>query len=126
MHALRHERDRRTPVEEWMSAPRDSSIEYPGPPSIALIHEWFGSTGGSERVFLEMTSVLPQAERYVLWNDREDGDGMPRMNQSWMARTPLRNRKDLALPLMPIAWRTLSRKPFDVVVSSSHAFAHTA
>jgi glycosyltransferase involved in cell wall biosynthesis len=93
---------------------------------VALLHEWFGTTGGSERVFLAMSSALPRAEKYVLWNECADLADLPELRQSWLARTPLRNHKAIALPLMPIAWRTLSRRPYDVVVSSSHAFAHTA
>src|SRR5215470_16290381 len=91
--------------------------------SVAVVHEWFGATGGSEAVFLSIADLVPQARRFVLWADpdvtRTD------LRQSWMARTPLRRTKALALPVMPLAWRTLTRERFDVVVSSTHAFAHT-
>jgi glycosyltransferase involved in cell wall biosynthesis len=93
--------------------------------SVAVVHEWFGATGGSEAVFLAIADQLPQAERLVLWAD----EGVPadrlRLRQSWLARTPLRRSKALALPAMPLVWRTLSNHTFDVVISSSHAFAHT-
>lgn len=93
--------------------------------SVAVVHEWFGATGGSENVFLAITDILPHAQRYVLWADRGvDADGLE-LRQSWLARTPMRRSKALALPLMPAVWRTLSREHFDVVVSSTHAFAHT-
>jgi glycosyltransferase involved in cell wall biosynthesis len=101
----------------------------------AVVHEWFESVGGSEQVFLQMAALLPGATRYVLWNDRTHDVCPPEAGQtaqpgawlqeSWLARTPLRRHKALALPVMPLAWRTLDRRSYDVVVSSSHAFAHT-
>jgi glycosyltransferase involved in cell wall biosynthesis len=92
--------------------------------SVAIVHEWFSAAGGSETVFRRIAEVLPQAERFVLWRERDaTGDGFP-VRESWLARTPLRRSKVLALPVMPLAWRTLSRDAFDVVLSSSHAFAH--
>ncbi|WP_262281583.1 glycosyltransferase [Micromonospora sp. MA102] len=92
--------------------------------SVALVHEWFGATGGSENVFLAIQEVLPDAKGFVLWRDRDARRGLD-LQESWLARTPLRRSKALALPLMPLTWRTLSSERFDVVISSSHAFAHT-
>ncbi|MCW3840033.1 glycosyltransferase [Micromonospora yasonensis] len=91
--------------------------------SVALVHEWFGVTGGSEKVFGSIADLVPHAERFVLWKDR--GVEEPALRESWLARTPLRHNKAMALPLMPMTWRTLTRRRFDVVISSSHAFAHT-
>ncbi|MET8088638.1 glycosyltransferase [Micromonospora sp. NPDC005220] len=90
---------------------------------VALVHEWFGATGGSENVFRQISSLLPEAERFVLWKDHDAVE--PNLRESWMARTPLRKTKAGALPLMPLVWRTLSQERFDLVISSSHAFAHT-
>ncbi|MEV0725960.1 glycosyltransferase [Micromonospora purpureochromogenes] len=91
--------------------------------SVALVHEWFGATGGSEKVFRNITRLVPHAERFVLWKDHGVED--PDLRESWLARTPARRSKAMALPLMPMTWRTLTRQRFDVVISSSHAFAHT-
>lgn len=85
------------------------------------MHEWFGPTGGSEKVFRSLGELIPHADRFVLWRETDDTD----LRQSWLARTPLRRSKALALPVMPLAWRTLTRNSYDVVLSSSHAFAHT-
>jgi glycosyltransferase involved in cell wall biosynthesis len=93
--------------------------------SVAVVHEWYGATGGSEKVFVKMAALVPHAKRYVLWQDRDAVVEGPPLHQSWLARTPLRYAKPAALPVMPLAWRTLSRETFDVVISSSHAFAHT-
>nr|MDT0656910.1 glycosyltransferase [Micromonospora sp. DSM 115978] len=91
--------------------------------SVAVVHEWFAATGGSEQVFGRITDLIPHAERFVLWTDRDVADR--RLRESWLARTPLRHSKAAALPVMPLVWRTLTRERFDVVISSSHAFAHT-
>lgn len=91
----------------------------------AVVHEWFGATGGSEAVFLAIAELLPHAERLILWADEDVPADELQLRQSWLARTPLRNSKALALPAMPLVWRTLTNEKFDVVVSSSHAFAHT-
>jgi glycosyltransferase involved in cell wall biosynthesis len=92
--------------------------------SIALVHEWYGATGGSEKVFESIGEIFPAADRYVLWKDRGARPGA-HLQESWLARTPLRRSKALALPTMMLAWRTLTRNRYDVVISSSHAFAHT-
>jgi len=93
--------------------------------SVALVHEWFGATGGSENVFLAISELIPHARGYVLWRDADARRGTA-FRESWLGRTPLRHVKPLALPVMPLTWRTLTRQRFDVVISSSHAFAHTA
>jgi glycosyltransferase involved in cell wall biosynthesis len=92
--------------------------------SVALVHEWFGATGGSEKVFESIGEVLPSAQRFVLWQDA-GATPAAALRESWLARTPLRRSKALALPAMLLAWRTLTRQHFDLVISSSHAFAHT-
>lgn len=92
--------------------------------SVALVHEWYGATGGSEKVFESIGELFPSAHRYVLWQDSGARPSVP-LRQSWLARTPLRRSKAVALPTMILAWRTLTRARYDVVISSSHAFAHT-
>src|SRR5262249_1312269 len=91
--------------------------------SVAVVHEWFSAAGGSEKVFLAIADLIPHARRFALWQEPEARRAD--LHESWLGRTPLRRSKAMALPFMPLAWRTLSRLRFDVVVSSSHAFAHT-
>ena len=89
-----------------------------------LVHEWLAPRGGSENVFESLTRIFPDAARYCLWND-SDGrftvDG-----ETWLARTPLRGHKAAALPLMPLAWRTLPDVDAEWILTSSHLFAHHA
>ena len=121
--ALAHVQRQRTDADNTVtSSPTPLLANLAG----AIVHEWFSATGGSESVFLNIAELLPHAERFVLWKENDADLRGPELRESWLARTPLRRSKPLALPLMPLVWRTLSRQRFDVVVSSSHAFAHLA
>lgn len=89
-----------------------------------LVHEWLAPRGGSENVFEALSRVFPDAARYCLWNESEGRfvvDG-----ETWLARTPLRGRKAVAVGLMPLAWRTLPSVDADWILTSSHLFAHHA
>ncbi len=89
-----------------------------------LVHEWLARTGGSENVFEALGEVFPDAEQFALW---DDSDGrFPGVQETWLARTPLRRSKALALPAMPITWRTLPHRDADWILASSHLFAHHA
>jgi glycosyltransferase involved in cell wall biosynthesis len=90
---------------------------------MAIAHEWFSSHGGSEAVARQMAASFPGCDVYTLWV--EGGARTPEgIRESWLSRTPLRRSKAAALPVMPLAWRTTSRQRYDVLLSSSHAFAH--
>jgi len=87
---------------------------------IAIVHEWFEKHGGAEVVTSAIRETVPHADLFTLWNDTDS-----QAIESILANTPLRGRKALALPLMPLAHR-LYKGNYDLVISSSHAFAHTA
>lgn len=87
-----------------------------------LAHEWLAPTGGSENVFEEMCASFPEADSVCLWNDATDR--FPSVSETFLARTPLRRHKPLALPLMSAAWGQVSLQGVDRVLVSSHAFAH--
>ncbi len=90
---------------------------------MALVHEWLEAIGGSENVFWALADQFPDADRWCLWDNRSDRT--PRVRETWLARTPAPRSKMVALPLMPLAWRTQRAESYDVVLSSSHAYAHT-
>ncbi len=95
--------------------------------SVAITHEWLDAPGGAENVVREMLRVFPQADLWSLWCLSPAKEQMPvDVGTSWLARTPLAGRKAAALPLMPLAWRTLPRRDYDIVITSSYALAHTA
>jgi glycosyltransferase involved in cell wall biosynthesis len=91
-----------------------------------LVHEWIAQAGGSENVLQAMAETFPDAEVRCLWNDSTGRFDAARVSESWLARTPLRRSKALALPLMPATWRRLPYRGYEWALISSHAFAHHA
>lgn len=89
-----------------------------------LVHEWLATRGGSENVFEALSDVFPDAERFCLWNDSRGR--FTGVEETWLARTPIRRSKALAVPFAPLAWRTLPARDADWVLCSSHLFAHHA
>lgn len=91
---------------------------------VALCHEWLGARHGSEKTFEAMAACLPRADLYALTWNRSAGlaFGGRTVATTFVDRVaPLRDRRQLQLPLMPLAWRYASRRRYDVVVTSSHA-----
>ena len=89
-----------------------------------LVHEWLEASGGAENVFEELSRAFPDADRFCLWDDSRGR--FAGVEESVLARTPLRHSKALALPLMPAVWRSLPERDADWVLCSSHVFAHQA
>jgi len=88
-----------------------------------IVHEWVARSGGSENVFEAIASTFPDAERWCLWND---SNRLEPIHETLLARTPLRGRKALSLPLMPSVWRHLPKRDAEWILTSSHLFAHHA
>jgi glycosyltransferase involved in cell wall biosynthesis len=98
----------------------------PAPPRVALCHEWLAERRGSEKTFEAMAAALPGADLYALTQER----GLPfafggrQPHTTFLDRLPFPSgSRQLQLPLMPLAWRYVTRRPYDVVVTSSHACA---
>jgi glycosyltransferase involved in cell wall biosynthesis len=89
------------------------------------VQEWIEATGGAEKVASSISSVFPNAPIYTLWNDGGEDWSRKRIIESGLSRTFLRGHKAAALPLMPLTWRSWRNTGFDIVISSSHLFAHT-
>ncbi|QHC60074.1 glycosyltransferase [Rathayibacter sp. VKM Ac-2760] len=98
---------------------RASAATGPG----LIVHEWVERRGGAERVLEAMTEAFSDADVRVLWSDADAVVGRP-VTESWLARTPLRRHKILALPAMLPTWRLPMSEPHEWVLVSSHLFAH--
>lgn len=96
-------------------------------PRIAIAHEWVSARAGSEKTFEGLAAAFPNADLFAL-------TVVPGVNLETGGRDirttmlskfgPLRERRGLTLPLMPIAWRYLRPEvDYDVVITSSHACA---
>lgn len=88
-----------------------------------LVTEWIEPIGGAERVLDRFAALFPDAELLCLWNDAPARFAGRAIHESWMARTPLRRHKALALPMMPVTWRA-RRGDETWALVSSYAFAH--
>lgn len=92
-----------------------------------IVHEWVERTGGAERVVEQFMEQYPDSDLFVLWDDAPGRFSGDRMHESWLASTPLRRHKALALPFMPATWRHVRpKRDYDWLLVSSHLFAHHA
>lgn len=91
-----------------------------------IVHEWLAKTGGSENVVETIAGIFPDAPIVCLWDDLPSRFEAGRVSETWLARTPLRQNKALALPFMPAVWRNLPDADAEWVLCSSHLFAHHA
>jgi glycosyltransferase involved in cell wall biosynthesis len=89
-----------------------------------LVHEWIAQSGGSENVLQAFSEMYPEADIVCLWNESEGRFDPARLRESWLAGSPLRHRKALALPFMPAVWRFRPNRGYDWALISSHLFAH--
>lgn len=92
-----------------------------------IVHEWFATIGGSENVANVIRDSFEGADLLCLWRDRSvqiSGSGL--VMETILAKRPFFGRKIVSLPFMPLVWRlTKARKhAADVVIVSSHLFAH--
>ena len=89
-----------------------------------IVNEWIEAAGGAERVLSRLATLFPDADLLCLWNDDPTRFPDRTVRETWLARTPLRRHKALALPVMPITWRLPRQTTHDWTLVSSHAFAH--
>ncbi len=100
---------------------------------VALVHDFLREYGGAERVLETLHEIFPSAPVYVSfvdkkaldshWHKFQDWD----IKQTWFAKIPL--HKKLYSPLRflaPKAFASLKLDKFDLVISSSNAFAAKA
>lgn len=91
-----------------------------------IVHEWLARHGGSENVVEEIALTFPDAQIQSLWNDAPGRFPPTRVSETWLARTPLRKSKAMALPFMPLTWQHLGSSDAEWILCSSHLFAHHA
>lgn len=97
---------------------------------VAIVHDYLNQAGGAERVVAAMHRAFPDAPIFTTLFD-PDVVGEPLasadVRPSWMQRLPAWRRHFRAyLPLYPFAVRDFDLRGFDVVLSSSSAWAKGA
>jgi glycosyltransferase involved in cell wall biosynthesis len=98
------------------------------PPRIALVHDFLLDMRGAERVFVALCDIWPEADVFTAVYDEEGTEGRfagRRVNTSFLQRLrPTARTFRGLLPLYPAAIESFDLSGYDVVVSSSSAWAH--
>jgi glycosyltransferase involved in cell wall biosynthesis len=97
-------------------------------PRVALIHDFLLDVRGAERVFLELCAIWPDADIYTAVYDEKGTEGRfagRRVHSSFLQRLhPSARMFRALLPLYPSAIESFDLSQYDLVVSSSSAWAH--
>lgn len=97
-------------------------------PRTAIVHEWFDTYAGSEKVVEQLLHLYPHADVFACVDmlppdARAFLQGHP-VTTTFIQRLPFaRKRFRSYLPLMPLAMEQLDLSGYDLVLSSSHAVA---
>jgi glycosyltransferase involved in cell wall biosynthesis len=89
---------------------------------VAIVHHWFISLAGGERVVDSIASIFPTADLFTLFLDRQKLS--PRLSQhkittSFLDRTPgARRAHRHCLPFYPLAVEMLDLSGYDLVITS--------
>jgi glycosyltransferase involved in cell wall biosynthesis len=94
----------------------------------AIIHEWFVTYGGSEKVVEQIINLYPEADIYTVvdflpMKDRNFLKGK-NIHTSFIQNLPFAHRYFRQyLPLMPLAIEQFDLSDYDLVISSNHCVA---
>jgi glycosyltransferase involved in cell wall biosynthesis len=95
---------------------------------VALVHDFLLDVRGAERVFLAMCDLWPDADVFTAVYDEEGTEGRfahRRVHTSFLQKLRPTSRTFRPLfPLYPAAVEAFDLSPYDLVVSSSSAWAH--
>ena len=100
----------------------------PEVPRVALMHDFLLDVRGAERVFLELCRMWPDADIYTTVYDEEGTEGRfagRRVHTSFLQRLhPSARTFRALLPLYPAAIESFDLSAYNLVISSSSAWAH--
>jgi glycosyltransferase involved in cell wall biosynthesis len=95
---------------------------------VALVHDFLVDVRGAERVFLALCDLFPQADLFTAVYDEEGTEGRfahRTLHTSFLQRLrPSARTFRALLPLYPAAMESLDLRGYDLVISSSSAWAH--
>jgi glycosyltransferase involved in cell wall biosynthesis len=95
---------------------------------VALVHDFLLDVRGAERVFLAMCELWPEADVFTAVYDEKGTEGRfahRRVGTTFLQRVrPTARSFRPLLPLYPYAIESLDLSAYDLVVSSSSAWAH--
>src|SRR5689334_13152857 len=88
-----------------------------------LIHEWLAEYGGSENVFDTFAEMFPAADLLCLWSDVPNRYPGRTLQETGLARSPIRRSKPATVPASLLTWRKRQGR-HDWALISTHLFAH--
>ena len=95
---------------------------------VALVHDFLLDVRGAERVFLELCDIWPEADIFTAVYDEDGTEGRfshRSVTSSFLNRVrPTSDTFRALLPLYPSAIESFDLSGYDLVVSSSSAWAH--
>jgi glycosyltransferase involved in cell wall biosynthesis len=96
---------------------------------ILIVHEWLYTRAGGERCLEELLEIVPHADLLagiVTPEMRRSYEPARRAMESWVGRLPgARTHHRWFLPLHAVAFSRFDTRPYDLVISLSHAFEKT-
>jgi glycosyltransferase involved in cell wall biosynthesis len=105
-----------------------NSSNTPARPRVALVHDFLLDVRGAERVFLQLCELYPQADIYTAVYDEVGTEGRfadRGVHSSFLQRLrPSARTFRALLPFYPAAIESFDFSGYDLVVSSSSAWAH--
>ena len=98
------------------------------PRRVALVHDFLLDVRGAERVFAALCDLYPDADLFTAVYDEAGTDGRFRhrhVHTTFLQRLrPTARTFRVLLPLYPYAMESLDLRGYDLVISSSSAWAH--
>lgn len=95
---------------------------------VALVHDFLIQNGGAEAVLKIFAEMFPEATIFTLVSDRKKMDPYFRNRRiipSFIEKMPFgKSKYQWFLPLMPLATEQLNLMDYDLIISSSSAFAN--
>jgi glycosyltransferase involved in cell wall biosynthesis len=105
-----------------------NSSNTPARPRVALVHDFLLDVRGAERVFLELCELYPEADIYTAVYDEAGTEGRfadRGVHSSFLQRLrPSARTFRALLPFYPAAIESFDFSGYDLVLSSSSAWAH--
>lgn len=97
--------------------------------TVAIVHEWLSTFGGSERLLVESLRLYPHADVFALTHFPKNFQNTAleklKTKTTFLQNIPgIERHYRKLLPLMPFAIESLDVSKYDLVISLSHAVAH--
>jgi len=93
---------------------------------VALVHDYLAQDGGAEKVLHSLKQIWPEAPIFVLFHDKKKITDFAdtKIYESFISKLPFNKQKyQWYLPIMPFATEKYNLNDYDIVISSTSAFA---